>query len=229
MTLNAIGFGVIGYTFGRFRGLDHASSLQRAWSSAKVGAILAIPYVGPLFGLYLLYELTGAALRGDLNGLDYGEVAAYVIMAVVLRRVHAPVARQVGVKAVEPSVRVFRVEGKENTRLIIDKDGNVGIIGDGMIFLNFGRLARAIEFFKRRTGQNLTDPQMKSFEVPQSVLDALRREAVPENLAREFPEKPIVVDVTKAADQYGLREPQIKWLADEIIQGTGKSETPSVE
>lgn len=64
---------------------------------------------------------------------------------------------------------------------------------------------------------------IKSFEVPRSLLDDLRNSAVPESLAKQNPGSPIIVDPTKAADQFGLRLEQIRQLQNSIIQGTGKN------
>ena len=64
---------------------------------------------------------------------------------------------------------------------------------------------------------------VKSFEVPQSVLSDLQSSAVPESMARQFPNSPIQVDVTKAPDQFGLRPAQTDALRGAIIQGSGKT------
>jgi hypothetical protein len=73
-----------------------------------------------------------------------------------------------------------------------------------------------------------TPSTIKSFEVPDSYLDELRSTAVPERLSRKNRDnrnKPIVVDIKQAPDQYGLRtKEQIDQLRNVIIQGTGKEE-----
>ncbi|MBY6243945.1 hypothetical protein [Methylosinus sp. Sm6] len=43
-----------------------------------------------------------------------------------------------------------------------------------------------------------------------------------ENLARQFSSLPFLVDTTKAANQFGLRLPQIEALNSSIVQGTGE-------
>ncbi len=121
-------------------------------------------------------------------------------------------------------VRVFRVEGTPNTRIIIGESGEVAIQGEKTLFLNFGNRARAEEFLAQRLKQRLPGATLKSFEVPKSVLNDLRSTAVPERLSRQFPGRPILVDVTKAPDQFGLRREQIKRLQRAIIQGTGRVE-----
>jgi hypothetical protein len=46
---------------------------------------------------------------------------------------------------------------------------------------------------------------IKTFEVPDSYVEQLRASAVPESLARMFPESPFTVDVNLATDQFGIR------------------------
>jgi filamentous hemagglutinin len=100
--------------------------------------------------------------------------------------------------------------------------GSVGIVGDEMLFLNFGDRARADAFLGKRLAQGWEGATMKSFRVPRSLLDDLRATGLPERLARQFPDRPLVVDVAKAADQFGLRPQQIETLRRAIIQGSGK-------
>jgi len=122
-----------------------------------------------------------------------------------------------------PTVRVYRVERLPNTRIIINEAGEVTIVGDRTtLFLNFGSRARAEEFLAQRIQQEMPGATIKSFEVPRSFLDQLRAAAVPERLARQYPGRPIIVDVTRAPDQFGLRPEQIQALRRVIIQGTGR-------
>jgi filamentous hemagglutinin len=88
--------------------------------------------------------------------------------------------------------------------------------------LNFGDAARAEEFLAKRVAQGLEGATIKSFEVPASFAEGVARKAVPEALARQFPNSPLLVDTTKAANQFGLRAPQIEELKKFIIQGSGK-------
>jgi hypothetical protein len=92
-----------------------------------------------------------------------------------------------------------------------------------MLFLNFGDKARAEQFLATRLQQGMPSAQMKSFEVPQSFLNDLRASAVPESMAKQFPGRPLLVDPTKAADQFGLRPDQIEALRQAIIQGSGRA------
>ena len=123
-------------------------------------------------------------------------------------------------------IRVYRVEGDVNARIEILDDGLVKITGDNMLFLNFGNAQRALEFFEQRATQGMDGVAIKSFEVSSSFLDYLQSIAVPEQLARQFPDAPIVVDVTRAANQFGLRLEQIKQLMEAVVQGSGRAEHP---
>ena len=92
-----------------------------------------------------------------------------------------------------------------------------------MLFVNFGDRARAEQFLATRLQQEMPGAQMKSFQVPQSFLKDLQEAAVPESMAKQFPNSPLLVDPTKAPNQFGLRPDQIKMLQDAVIQGTGKT------
>jgi filamentous hemagglutinin len=105
---------------------------------------------------------------------------------------------------------------------LIGEAGEVAIVGDQTLFLNFGSRARAEEFLARRIDQGMPGATVRSFEVPRSFVDELRAIAVPEIQARQFPGRPIIVDVTRAPDQFGLRAKQIEALRRAIIQGTGQ-------
>jgi len=118
---------------------------------------------------------------------------------------------------------VYRVEGLPNTRILLGEGGQVSVQGDQMLFVNFGDKARAEQFLATRLQQGMPGAQIKSFEVPRSLLDDLRASAVPESMATQFPGRPLLVDPTKAADQFGLRLQQIETLQEAIIQGSGKA------
>jgi filamentous hemagglutinin len=63
---------------------------------------------------------------------------------------------------------------------------------------------------------------LKSFQVPTSFFHELSSSAVPEAMARQFPNSPLVVDMTKAANQFGLRPSHIEALERAIIPGSGQ-------
>jgi hypothetical protein len=115
---------------------------------------------------------------------------------------------------------VFRVEGPGNERLCIDACGNVSITGTKTLHLNFGDLERAQSFLQQRLVK-FPDDVIKSFKVPTSYVDSLRSMAVPKELAQQSPNLPIIVDATKAADQFGLRAAQFEDLVKNIKPGSG--------
>ncbi len=129
----------------------------------------------------------------------------------------------------DDTVRVYRVESETNARILVSEIGEVVVQGDGVLFLNFGQRARSEEFLKTRLLQYPDTPsQIKSFEVAKSYVDELRATAVKERNSRRIRanrDKPIMVDVKQAPDQYGLRtQEQIDRLRSVIIQGTGRVE-----
>lgn len=70
----------------------------------------------------------------------------------------------------------------------------------------------------------MEDATIKSFEVPRGVWERLQSSAVPERLKRMNPGAPLVVDETKAPDQFGLRPRHVKELERSILHGTGREE-----
>jgi RHS repeat-associated protein len=128
------------------------------------------------------------------------------------------------------TVSVFRVEG-ENSRIKVDKDGNVTIHGDGMLFLNFGDKDRADGFLSRRNGQYGAGNRIISFQVDASFLQKLRDTSITERQLNKIAKKdksakllPLRVD-KEFQDQYGLRRggtPGIDDLQAAIIPGSGK-------
>jgi RHS repeat-associated protein len=115
---------------------------------------------------------------------------------------------------------VYRTEGVGNARLEISPDGSVSIKGENMLFLNFGSEDRAAELYSRQIVR-YGDSSIKTFEVPSSYVDELRRSAVPEFMAKSSPGSPLVVDVHRAPDQFGLRAIHFQDLLDNIIPGSG--------
>jgi hypothetical protein len=179
--------------------------------------------------------LAGLSVLGAVRALEARAVAAEAerLAAAEAERLAAAEAERLAAAQAEraaaevaPSstVRVFRVEGAPNARIAIGEGGTVAVAnGDQMLFLNFGDKARAEAFLAKRLQQGMPGATAKSFEVPTSFLDELRASAVPEALAGQNPGSPIIVDVTKAADQIGLRSEQIEVLKKAIIQGSGKT------
>lgn len=71
----------------------------------------------------------------------------------------------------------------------------------------------------------MKDAVIKSFNVPRGFLEDVRAAAVKSSReSKEFPGRPLIVDETKAPDQFGLRNQWIDRLRDAIIQGSGRIE-----
>ncbi|MDQ1290030.1 MAG: filamentous hemagglutinin, partial [Actinomycetota bacterium] len=115
--------------------------------------------------------------------------------------------------------RIFRVEGPGNARLNISAGGDVSIMGDSMLFLNFGDEARAQEFLAQRLTQGHEGTVIRSFDVLTSYAKDVAARAVPESMARGS--SVISVDTTKTASSYGLRSSEFSRLRCAIIPGSG--------
>ena len=129
------------------------------------------------------------------------------------------------------TVIVYRVEGDENRRLLIDRFGMVTITDNRgrMLHVNFGQRRRALWFLRRkiRKGEP-ANPVLKSFEVPREFLDILRAASIEQEGAKKAdPEEvfPRRVD-TKTDDQFELPANWIEALRNAILQGTGVIVTP---
>ncbi|MFJ1311918.1 hypothetical protein, partial [Agrobacterium sp. P15N1-A] len=166
----------------------------------------------------------GISNEGELaNRADRRTAAGIVLSGVVATPAGTQLAvDRVVAKILPDNVTVYRVEGAANQRLVVGIDGSVAIIGDNTLFLNFGNAQRAQDFFSKRITQGMTDVSVKTFKVPKSFLDELRQAAVVERQASQFPDAPIVVDQTKATDQFGLRKSHFEQLNSVIIQGSGR-------
>jgi RHS repeat-associated protein len=117
---------------------------------------------------------------------------------------------------------VYRVEGSTNTKILIDASGNVSVNATKTcLYINCGQIETSINFLKKKISGGMPEPQLKSFDVNTSFVEKLQREAVPQNLQKQFPNAPQRVDVTTGPDQFGLHRAQIQELKDNIIQGSG--------
>jgi hypothetical protein len=137
----------------------------------------------------------------------------YVLPALVenSRHTYDVTAENVSVLVHNDSCPVYRVEGTPNTRLSIDENGNVNIIGKARLWLNFGQEGRAQEYLAKRVAQGMDGVTIKQFNVTSEFLEQVRAAAVPEAEAGANPGAPIIGDPTKAPDQYGLHS---SWFDD---------------
>ena len=179
---------------------------------------------------YDLNGNTGPALQPTydeiwvMGPLVKGMAAGRVVLADgVVGDLSLTAVRTAGSVSTESNVvRVFRVEGAPNARIVIGASGEVAIQGEKTLFLNFGDKARAEAFLAQRIKQGMSGTTIKSFQVPQSALTELQQSAVLESQVAANPGAPILVDVTKAPNQFGLRAQQIQRLQQQILQGSGK-------
>ena len=122
-------------------------------------------------------------------------------------------------------------------RITIFPDGGLQIRRpDGeMLFVNLGERDRGIQFLKQKvfkpdgSGQFMTNPAIKSFNVPKEFADSIRSSAIPEDGARKKDPNQLLprrVDEKVAEDQFGLPGGWIRELQRQIIQGTGRQESP---
>lgn len=124
----------------------------------------------------------------------------------------------------DPSVRVYRVEGDPNTRILISDEGEIALQGGKVLYLNFGQRARAEEFLAQRRAGGMPGAAIKSFEVRADYLRELQESAIPEHLSGEFPDRPIQVELNLAPDQFGIRAEDFGRLLEAILQGSGRVE-----
>ncbi len=134
-----------------------------------------------------------------------------------------------GGAVVKNTVTVSRVEGAQNRRMTIDDEGKVTFLDTSenraaAVWLNFGPLERTQSYFEQKHG-TMDDVVVHSFEVPRSVLDEIRRNAVRQRAAQEpgNENKPLLGDWLASPDQFGLRWPDAIWLQGQAIRGTGKT------
>ena len=197
------------------------------------GAFVAGTFVGA--GGYLVAPLfLSAGVGGKIALYSFGAAAGFVGVGKALSEQNPQLAiyRAVVLCAFaslaasgEGNVRVYRVEGTPNTRILVGDAGEVVVSGgEKTLFLNFGQRARAEEFLVQRKEQNMPGATIKSYEIPKSYLEEIRSTAVDEESAGRFPTLPIRVDTTKALDQFGLRAGQIETMISQIVQGSGRVE-----
>jgi len=124
------------------------------------------------------------------------------------------------------SVTVYRVEGEPNQHFLINEEGNVSMVpGEKTVWLNFGEEGRASDYFGKKIAAGLPDVQLKSFEVDVKFLEEVKAAAVPEQLAKTYPGRPLI-SRDPAPNQFGIRPNQFQQLLDSIIQGTGRNVRP---
>ena len=122
------------------------------------------------------------------------------------------------------TVVVYRVEGSINQRLIIGNKGEISLYPDKkqIIWLNFGDKQRANQYLQVKIAKGLPEAELKSFEINKTFLERIERDAVPEKMARRFPNRPIV-SRDPYPNQYGIPAAYFDDLVQSIRQGSGKT------
>ena len=125
------------------------------------------------------------------------------------------------------TVTVSRVEGAANRR-ISDEDGRITFVdtneSQSVVWLNFGPMQRSFDYSKQKQGA-MADLHLMVFDVPRSIVEDIRRNAVLQSEARiEGNEgRPILGDWLASPDQFGISWDQAVALQDLIIPGSVKT------
>ena len=167
-----------------------------------------------------------AARSGNATGFAlsmFGQIPEQLAMktAGVL---DAALSRQVAKASAGETVTVYRVDDMGFAPRI-SSDGTIPVVttrsgNERALFVNIGQPQRAQEFALVNRGGNAT---VTAVDADASILEKLRATAVYDKsrAAMLNPTAPLVVDVNKAVDQFGLRtSEQIQWLRDAIRPGT---------
>ncbi|MGG1943754.1 NUDIX domain-containing protein [Trinickia sp. NRRL B-1857] len=127
------------------------------------------------------------------------------------------------------TVTVSRVEGAQNKRVHLDDEGNVTFLDTqqnrgSVVWLNLGPMQRSLDYYEQKRG-GMDDVVMHTFEVPRSVLDQIRRNAVHQGdaTAPGNEDKPVLGDWLASPDQFGLRWADAMDLQSRIIPGSAKT------
>ncbi|KGB98446.1 LysM peptidoglycan-binding domain-containing protein [Burkholderia cepacia] len=169
-----------------------------------------------------------AARSGNATGFAltmFGQIPEQLAMktAGVL---DAALSRQAAKASTGETVTVYRVDDIGFAPRI-SSDGTIPIVttrsgNERALFVNIGQPQRAQEFALVNRGGNAT---VTAVDADASILERLRATAVYDKsrAATLNPTAPLVVDVNKAVDQFGLRtSEQIQWLRDAIKPGTAR-------
>lgn len=194
--------------------------------SAIAGLLSLIPVLAPVCGpIAVVAAVVALGIDAALAARDR---ASWKSVAVDAGLSALPGVGKVGrlvvreVRTARGSVVVYRVEGVPNTRVVISSDRDVTLRGRNMLFLNFGQRQRAEDFLRTRIEQGMDGACIKQFRVRKEALEDLRATAVDEEGGDMNPGAPLRVDVSKAADQFGLRRWHIRDLQEQVVPRSGK-------
>jgi len=122
--------------------------------------------------------------------------------------------------------KVFRVQGgipprASKFRIFIAESGEMVVKDKTNLFVTFDDMNRVKVF----NGVNRAGKaEVISFEVKTSFVQQVRKFAVQERKARQFPDLPQISDPTKTNSSFGLPPTWIEMLKDSTIKGTGRIE-----
>ncbi len=107
---------------------------------------------------------------------------------------------------------LYRVQGGGSKMRFIIESNKLSIAGEDLLFVNIGQEGRALEFLAKRGD----DAVLVKFDIKMSFVDKIRKEAVPQNVGRQNPGKPQIVDPTKASDQFGIPKEYFEELLNNV-------------
>jgi hypothetical protein len=82
-----------------------------------------------------------------------------------------------------------------------------------------------VYFYDKRGGAE-NGAYVVSFKIPVSLLEEIKKNAVPQKQMENFPGRPQISDPRQSVSAYGLPKEYIDKLRDQAIPGSGKVETP---
>lgn len=199
--------------------------IKALWSFAKA-VVTSFAHIDELKGMWDAYQDDDWRRLGELMGKFVievgGQVAATLFggSAVVgLFRKAAKDFRRSRERGETDTISVYRVESPSNERLDIGANGNVSIVGDNVLFLNFGDLPRAQVFLAQRLAQGYDGTRIKSFDIYASYYHDLVARSVPERFAAG--NSVFQVDTAKTGRSYGLRSSEFSNLKCGMVPGSG--------
>ncbi len=106
-------------------------------------------------------------------------------------------------------------------RIIVDKNGNITIKGEKMLYVTLDDLAHQIYFYEKRGGHT-KGVEIVSFKIPNSLSKEIIQNSVPQKAGAKNPGSPQISDPTKSSGAYGLPSEYIKKIENQAIKGSGK-------
>ena len=206
-------------------GLALVPAAAAFWASAVIGG------VGVFMLGYGLGQAGAAYWSGDISGDQFayalgnaaGGLAGGLVGGAAGYRAGTSVVAGMSSASESSSATVYRVQGgtppaASQTRVSIGDQGQMTVSGEGMLFVTFNDLARAVEF------RNVNRPgaEIISFEVDPAFVSEVQAAAVPQAQGRAFPGAPQIADPSKSSNSFGLPKGWIDRLTKAARPGTGK-------